>query len=106
MLKNLGDLDKLIVSNYQFLAPNPTNRPGVGDFEGEGTQDLFLATGVAWYYAPAGKAEWHYLNAQTDKIDTLLFGDFDADGRMDVFTQHGGAGGMFPGGAVRRAGKR
>ena len=62
----------------------------MGDFDGDGTQDLFLATGAAWYYAPAGKAEWRYLNAQTDKLDTLLFGDFDADGRTDVFTQHGG----------------
>jgi hypothetical protein len=78
----------LRVEDNQFNAPNPTNRLGVGDFDGDGAQDLFLATGTAWYYAPAGKAEWRYLNAQTDKIDTLLFGDFDADGRTDVFTQH------------------
>lgn len=90
VIKNEGDPDKLIVSNNQFTAPNPTNHLGVGDFDGDGTQDLFLATGAAWYYAPAGKAEWRYLNAQTDKLSTLLFGDFDADGRTDVFTQHGG----------------
>jgi hypothetical protein len=33
---------------------------------------LFLATGAAWYYAPMGKAEWRYLNAQTDGISDLL----------------------------------
>ena len=60
----------------------------MGDFDGDGTQDLFLATGAAWYYSPAGKAEWRFLNAQTDAIGSLLFGDFDADGRTDVFTQH------------------
>lgn len=51
--------------------------------------DLFLATGAAWYYAPEGKAEWRFLNAQADGIDRLRFGDFDGDGRTDVLTQHG-----------------
>jgi len=87
-LTNQGDSAKLVVSENQFSAPDPTSRLGVGDFDGDGTQDLFLATGAAWYYAPAGKAEWRYLNAQTDRLGTLLFGDFDADGRTDVFTQH------------------
>jgi len=80
---------KLEVSDNQFGAANPTNRLGVGDFDGDGKDDLFLATGAAWYYAPAGIAEWRFLNAQTDGINNLLFGDFDGDGRTDVFTQHG-----------------
>jgi len=90
-IRNDGDPDKLIVRDNDLFASNPTDRFGVGDFDGDGTQDLFLATGAAWYYAPAGQAEWRYLNAQTDKLDTLLFGDFDADGRTDVFTQHDGS---------------
>jgi hypothetical protein len=81
--------NKLSVKDNQFKAINPTTRLGVGDFDGDGRDDLFLATGMAWYYAPAGIAEWRFLNAQTDKIGSLLFGDFDADGRTDVFTQHG-----------------
>ena len=48
-----------------------------------------LIAGTAWYFAPAGNAEWHFLNAQTEKMDHLLFGDFDGDGRTDVFTQRG-----------------
>jgi|CXWL01.1.fsa_nt_gi hypothetical protein len=79
-----------VYDNNQFNTnPNPTTRLGVGDFDGDGTDDVFLATGSAWYYAPAGNAEWRFLNAQTDGIGTLLFGDFDGDGRTDVFTQHG-----------------
>jgi hypothetical protein len=82
-------INKLNVHDNHFDSGNPTDHLGVGDFDGDGRDDLFLATGAAWYYAPAGQAEWRFLNAQTDGMGTLLFGDFDADGRTDVFTQHG-----------------
>jgi len=85
-----GGIDKLkVYDTNQFKSANPTLRLGVGDFDGDGKDDLFLATGAAWYYAPAGQAEWRFLSAQTDKIDTLRFGDFDGGGRTDAFTQHG-----------------
>ena len=85
-----GDPSKLIVTDdNQFAAGNPTDRLGVGDFDGDGLQDLFLATGAAWYYAPAGNAEWRFLSAHSEGIGSLLFGDFDGDGRTDVLTQHG-----------------
>jgi hypothetical protein len=86
-----GGISKLKVSdtNQFSVLPNPTTRLGVGDIDGDGRDDLFLATGAAWYYAPAGNAEWRFLNAQADGIAGLLFGDFDADGRTDVFTQRG-----------------
>jgi hypothetical protein len=83
-----GDIRKLHLYDNRFGVDNPTSRLRVGDFDGDGTQDLFLATGASWYYSPGGKAEWRFLNAQTDGVSTLLFGDFDADGRTDVFTQH------------------
>lgn len=100
-IKNLGDPDKLIIRNNQFLAPHPAHHLGVGDFDDDGIQDLFMATGTAWYYAPAGRAEWHYLNSQTDTLTTLLFGDFDADGRTDIFTQHDYSWDVSWGGASR-----
>jgi hypothetical protein len=77
-----------VYDSYQFNAINPTTKLGVGDFDGDGKDDLFLATGAAWYFAPEGKAEWRFLNSRSEKIDQLLFGDFDGDKRTDVFTQH------------------
>jgi len=78
----------------QFELPDPTVRLGpaslgVGDFDGDGDDDLFLATGSAWYYSPRGTTEWRFLSAKKETIGNLLFGDFDGDGRTDVFTQIG-----------------
>ncbi len=74
----------------QFERPNPTGLLGVGDFNGDGVADLFLATGAAWYYAPAGNAEWRLLaGGRTDSVTGLLFGDFDGDGRTDVVGKNG-----------------
>jgi hypothetical protein len=77
------------IFNNQFGASDPTIRfgpssLGVGDFDGDGDDDLFLATGAGWYFSPAGAREWRFLNAAPDTIDQLLFGDFDGDGRTDV----------------------
>lgn len=80
----------IAISGNQFQVTDPTARLGVGDFDGDHVDDLFLATGAAWYYSPGGKAEWRFLSAKTDGIDQLLFGDFDGDGRTDVITIHGG----------------
>ena len=62
----------------------------MGDFDGDGLEDVFLATGAAWYYAPAGAREWRYLSAKTEGIGQLLLGDFDGDGRTDVVAIHNG----------------
>lgn len=79
----------LVMQNNQFDAPNPTDHLAVGDFDGDGKDDLFLATGGAWYFASGGVAEWRLLSANTDTLDHLMLGDFDGDGITDVFTQHG-----------------
>lgn len=89
-IENDGSATKLIVTaDNRFSAPNPTDHLGKGDFDGDRKEDLFLATGAAWYYAPGGSAEWRFLNNMTTLSGSLLFGDFDGDGRTDVFTQSG-----------------
>jgi hypothetical protein len=78
-----------IFPNNQFgqtsqSPPDPTARLAVGDFDGDRSDDLFMATGAAWFYSPAGQREWRFLNRAPNTIDQLLFGDFDGDGRTDV----------------------
>jgi len=84
-----GSLPAFLQASGKFGASNPTRNLGVGDFDGDGTDDLFLATGAGWYFASGGQAEWRFLSAKVETIDRLLFGDFDGDGRTDVFTQQG-----------------
>ncbi len=75
----------------QFELPNPTANQlmGVGDFDGDGVPDAFIATGTAWYYSPHAVAEWRLLNQHPDRLSTLKFGDFDGDGRTDVLGKNG-----------------
>jgi hypothetical protein len=73
----------------QFELPNPTDSLGVGDFDGDGVQDMFIATGTAWYYSPHAVAEWRLINDNPDRLETLRFGDFDGDGRTDVLGKNG-----------------
>jgi len=87
-----GKIDFINVADNpnQFQLPDPTGHFGVGDFDADGADDLFLATGSAWYSSAAGAREWRFLSAKTDTIDQLLFGDFDGDGRTDAVAIHGG----------------
>jgi hypothetical protein len=75
-----------VLSGNHFVWQNPADHLAVGDFDGDGSDDLFLATGAAWYYSPGGTAEWRFLNARPEPMEQLLFGDFDGDGRADVVT--------------------
>lgn|GEM_PF-1856611 len=73
-----------------FNAQDPTQGLLLaGDFDGDGIDDVFLATGAAWYYSSGGQAEWRYLNRASDPASALLLGDFDGDGRTDVLAVHG-----------------
>jgi hypothetical protein len=58
---------------------------GVCDFDADGKDDLFLPTGVTWWYASGARMHWVYLNAASERRHQLALGDFDGDRRCDVF---------------------
>ena len=56
----------------------------VGDFDGDGRDDLFLANGTGWWYSSAGVTEWQFLRRSPLRIKDLRFGRFDSDAKTDV----------------------
>lgn len=71
---------------------------GVCDFDGDGKDDLFLGTGVSWWYMSGAKRQWTFLNANPELASQVGLGDFDGDGRCDVFAVHGAQWVFSPGG--------
>jgi hypothetical protein len=93
--------DAVALQTHDHVYPDPLARAnragldsygqyGVCDFNGDGRDDLFLPTGVTWWYSSAGKMNWVYLNAASEMLGQVALGDFDGDGRCDVFAVHGG----------------
>src|SRR5262249_21207262 len=66
-------------------------------FDGDGRTDPFRLTnrvggGLQWQYVSGGlPAGWQDLTYAFDDFSTLRFGDFDADGKSDVFAAHYGS---------------
>ena len=56
-----------------------------GDFNGNGTTDVFRATGNRWEYKEAGKGSWNYLTNSLFSLDNIALGDFNGNGTTDVF---------------------
>jgi Right handed beta helix region len=63
---------------------------GVCDFDGDGIDDLFLATGASWWFASSGKFHWTYLNDKKERLDQVRLGYFDNDLRCDVLAEQNG----------------
>jgi len=79
------------------LGPNNTldtqtyGEYGVCDFDGDGIDDLFLATGVSWWFSGGGEFPWRFLAQRNERLKQVRFGYFDADNKCDVLAESNGA---------------
>lgn len=70
-----------------------------GDFNGNGTTDVFRATGSRWQYKEGGKGSWLHLYNSSFTLDKIGFGDFNGNGTTDVFYAGGNGWYMKDGGS-------
>ena len=63
---------------------NGKNDLGTCDFDGDGVNDSFMATGQSWWYRSGGTGPWEFLNPSTKKLSEVSIGHFDNDNRCDV----------------------
>lgn len=94
---SVGDAVETKSSTHVNLGPNTADVDtfgdyGVCDFDGDGKDDLFLATGTSWWYSSGGKMSWTYLNSHTERLSQVGLGDFNGDKRCDVFAINTGTG--------------
>jgi hypothetical protein len=61
-----------------------SDRYGICDFDGDDTDDRFMATGQTWWYSSGGTRPWVYLNTSQRLLSEVTLGDRDGDGRCDV----------------------
>jgi hypothetical protein len=70
------------------------------DFDGDGVNDRFLATGQTWWYASGESGPWVYLNTSNKRRHDVTLGYYDNDRRCDVFANglisSGGTGAWKP----------
>ncbi|MEA2170464.1 MAG: hypothetical protein QOF76_3764 [Solirubrobacteraceae bacterium] len=79
---------KLVIRHNRTCVDTPTEL-AVGDFNGDGRDDVFGSVGTEWVYSPSGQREWFFLSDSTVRLRDLALGDFTGDGTADVFVQDG-----------------
>lgn len=61
-------------------------RYGVCDLDGDGTDDLFLPTGVTWWYSSKGTYQWTYLRQDDHELNNLRLVHFAGSNRCSVMS--------------------
>lgn len=89
-LYNRHDLDVIHLLPGNVINYDSYGRYGVCDFDGDGIDDLFLATGKTWWFSSFGEFPWSYLTERTERLDQVRLGYFDDDLRCDVLTESDG----------------
>lgn len=71
----------------------------VGDFDGDGVDDIFRTTGSEWRWSQSGSGSWSKLNASSYTLDQLVLADVTGDGKTDVIRAGSGGWSYSSGGS-------
>jgi len=108
-VEDRDDLDVIKLGPNNVINFDSYGRYGVCDFDGDGVDDLFLATGKTWWFSSFGEFQWTYLSDRTERLSQVRLGYFDEDVRCDVLTESDGewvvaSGGTGPWRSIGRFG--
>ena len=98
-----GDYVNHMTPVDNLVGINENGNYGHCDFDRDGVDDEFLATGQTWWYRSVvgGAPHWRYLNTSKARLPEIQLGDVDGDRRCDVV-----ANGVVSSGGTGRATKR
>jgi hypothetical protein len=88
-LQDRDDLDVIKLGPNNSIEYDPYGHYGVCDFDGDGIDDLFLATGRSWWFSSFGEFHWSYLSQRNERLEQVRLGYFDDDRLCDVLTESG-----------------
>jgi hypothetical protein len=60
------------------------------DFDGDGSTDTFMTTGVSWWYRTGLDPRWVFLAQSPKRLADVALGDRNGDGLCDVTVNDGG----------------
>lgn len=60
----------------------------VGDFDGDGADDLLKTTGSHWYVSWGGSTNFEYRKKSSYRVSQIKLADFDGNGTTDVFANN------------------
>ena len=87
-----------LFTSDNLVGVNGMNELGTCDFDGDGLNDTFMATGATWWFSSGGDRPWVYLNTSTKRRAEVTLGQFDGDNRCDVLAD----GIIYPGGKPQK----
>ncbi|MCP4807295.1 MAG: right-handed parallel beta-helix repeat-containing protein [Proteobacteria bacterium] len=73
--------------DYLAIEDDELDDVAVGDFDGDGVDELFRTTGSSWEWLVGGA--WSSRNTSSYTLSQLRFADVDGDGATDVITRSG-----------------
>jgi hypothetical protein len=90
-LEYRDDIGRIKLGPSNTINYNSYGKYAVCDFDGDAIDDLFLPTGVSWWFSGMGEFPWRFLSQRTERLERLRFGYFDGDNKCDVVTESNGA---------------